>query len=134
LAAVLRWEAETVTREYLHGDLTERIIGAAYEVYNILGRGFLEKVYENALAFELRGLGLAVEAQCPVEVRYRGEVVGQFVADMVVEGKVVVEVKAAASLDGAHEAQLINYLKATGIGVGLLINFGPKVEVKRRVF
>ena len=117
-----------------HSDLTEKVIGAAYEVYNVLGTGFLEKVYENALALELRELALTVETQSPVEVRYRGEVVGQFVADMIVEGKVVVEVKAAAALDGAHEAQLINYLKATGIGVGLLINFGPKIEIKRRVF
>ncbi len=121
-------------REYLHGDLTEKIIGAAYDVHNILGRGFLEKVYENALAFELRERGFGVETQAPIEVRYRGEVVGQFVADMIVDGKVVVEIKAAASLDGAHEAQLINYLKATGISVGLLVNFSAEVEVKRRVF
>jgi GxxExxY protein len=121
-------------REYLHGDLTEKIIGAAYDVHNVLGRGFLEKVYENALAFELRDRGLALETQVPLEVRYRGEVVGQFVADMIVEGKVVVEAKAAAALDGAHEAQLINYLKATGISIGLLINFGDKVQVKRRAF
>ena len=121
-------------REYLHGDLTEKIIGAAYDVHNILGRGFLEKVYENALAFELRERGFGVETQAPIEVRYRGEVVGQFVADMIVDGKVVVEIKAGASLDGAHEAQLINYLKATGISVGLLVNFSAEVEVKRRVF
>lgn len=123
-----------MSADYRHSDLTEKIIGAAYEVYNALGRGFLERVYENALALELRSRGLAVEAQRPIEVRYRGEAVGEYVADLVVEGKVIVEVKAAATLDGAHEAQLINYLKATGIGVGLLINFGPVMEVRRRVF
>ncbi len=121
-------------QEYAHGDLTERIIGAAYEVHNVLGRGFLEKVYENALALELREQGMAAQTQAPIEVRYRGEVVGQYVADMVVEGKVIVEIKAATALDGAHEAQLISYLKATGISIGLLINFGAKVEVKRRAF
>jgi GxxExxY protein len=120
--------------DYRHGELTEQIIGAAYEVYNALGRGFLEKVYENALALELSRRGLQVQAQQPIEVRHRGEVVGQYFADLVVEGEVIVEAKSVASLDGAHEAQLINYLKATGIGVGLLINFGPEIEIKRRVF
>jgi GxxExxY protein len=123
-----------VKPQYMHSALTEAIIGAAYQVHNTLGHGFLEKVYENALAVELRERGFALRAQCPVEVSYRGELVGRFVADLVVEGQVVVEVKAASALDGAHEAQLINYLKATGNRVGLLINFGPQVEVRRRVF
>ena len=120
--------------DYPHSDLTEKIIAAAYDVYNAMGRGFLEKVYENALALELRSRGLAAEPQSPIEVRYRGEVVGEYFADLLVEGKVIVEIKAAATLEGAHEAQLLNYLKATGIGVGLLINFGPEIQIKRRVF
>jgi len=119
---------------YKHSDITDKIIGAAYRVYNTLGHGFLERVYENALALELRRAGVKVEQQFPVPVRYDGELVGEYVADLVVDNKVIVEVKAAGDLDGAHEAQLIHYLKATGIEVGLLINFGPRIEVRRRIF
>ena len=118
----------------LHEELTEKVIGAAYEVHNTLGFGFLEKVYENALAVELRRSGLRVEQQKPVPVRYKGELVGDYVADMVVEGKAIVEAKAVSAIEPAHEVQLVNYLKATGIEVGLLVNFGRKVEVKRKVF
>lgn len=121
-------------RGYKHSDITEKAIGPAYTVYSALGHGFLEKVYENALAIELGKQGVGVKQQEPVLVRYDGLVVGEYVADMVVDGKVIVEVKAQGSLDGAHEAQLINYLKATGIEVGLLINFGPRIGIKRRVF
>jgi GxxExxY protein len=121
-------------RGYKHSDITEKVIGAACVVYNDLGHGFLEGVYENALAIELAKQGVGVKQQEPVLVRYDGLVVGEYVADMVVDGKVIVEVKAQGSLDGAHEAQLINYLKATGIEVGLLINFGPRIGIKRRVF
>ncbi|MHC4480277.1 MAG: GxxExxY protein [Planctomycetota bacterium] len=93
--------------DYRHSETTEKVIGAVYKVYNALGAGFLEKVYENALALELRREGIRVEQQRPVTVRYEGEVVGEYVADLVVEGKVLVEVKAAGSLEGAHEgAQL----------------------------
>lgn len=113
--------------DYRHSRTTERIIGAAYRVYNTLGHGFLEKVYENALALELANAGMNVEQQHAAPVRYAGEVVGDYVADLVVDGKVIVEVKAAGSLEKSHEAQLINYLKATSIEVGLLINFGPEV-------
>jgi len=120
--------------DYRHSNVTERIIGAAYTVYNALGRGFLEKVYENALAVQMRGDGLRVVQQHPIRVTYAGQVVGEYVADLLVDGKVIVEVKACSGLDGAAEAQLINYLKATGIKVGLLINFGPEIEVRRRVF
>ncbi|MCK4374605.1 MAG: GxxExxY protein, partial [Candidatus Brocadiae bacterium] len=105
-----------------------------YKVYNALGHGFLEKVYENALALELRKVGLGVEQQYPAAVRYEGELVGDYVADLVVDGKVIVEVKAVRALENVHEAQLIHYLKATGIEVGLLLNFGPKMEIKRRIF
>ncbi len=120
--------------DYRYSDLTEKIIGAAYAVYNALGHGFLEKVYENALAVELNRLGLSVKQQEPVAVSYKGDLVGEYVADLVVEGKVIVEVKAVGELQKVHEAQLINYLKATSIQVGLLINFGPEIEIKRRIF
>ena len=120
--------------DYRHSQTTERIIGAAYSVYNELGHGFAERVYENALALEMDTAGLSVRRQEPLKVLYRGQVVGDYVADLVVENKVMVEVKAVAGLEGAHEAQLINYLKATGIEVGLLINFGPQIEIKRRIF
>ena len=120
--------------EYKHSCITEQIIGAAYEVYNHLGYGFLEKVYENALCREFERRGLAFQRQCMLQVGYKDEVVGEFVADLVVESKVIVEVKAVSNLGKCHEAQLINYLRATGIEVGLLINFGPKIEIRRRIF
>ncbi len=112
--------------------LTERIIGCAYRVHNELGPGFLEKVYENALRIELEEAGLGVGQQCPVPVRYRGQVVGDFYADLVVEGRVIIELKAVRELAKQHEVQLVNYLTATGIDDGLLINFGASVEVKRK--
>lgn len=120
--------------EYQHSDITEKIIGAAYEVYNHLGYGFLEKIYENALCLELTRQGLAVQQQCSLQVGYKGEIVGEYIADMVVENKVIIEIKAVNNLDKSHEAQLINYLKSTGIEVGLLINFGPRIDIKRRIF
>lgn len=112
--------------------LTEKIIGCAYKVSNELGCGFLEKVYENALAHELRKAGLSTEQQKPIIVRYDGVVVGEYVADLVVEGCVLIELKACKSLDDIHSAQCLNYLKATNFPICLLINFGrPKVEIKR---
>ena len=118
----------------LYEELTEHIIGAAYEVYNQLGFGFLESVYERALAVELRIRGLAGAFQSPIEVRYKGVAVGEYVADLTVEGKVIVELKSVRTLTQAHEIQLVNYLAATGIDVGLLINFGEeKVEVRRKI-
>jgi GxxExxY protein len=112
--------------------LTERIIGCAYRVHNELGPGFLEKVYENALRIELTEAGLGVAQQHPVPVRYRGQLVGDFFADLMVEGRVIVELKAVQNLTKEHEVQLVNYLTATGIDDGLLINFGSSVEVKRK--
>lgn len=117
-----------------HGEITERIVQAYYYVYNTLGYGFLEKVYENALAIELRKRGLNVRQQAPVRVSYDGHEVGSYFADLLVEECVIVELKAAEALADEHHAQLINYLKATEIDVGLLLNFGPKPEVKRKVF
>jgi len=118
----------------LHGDITDRIIRGFYNVYNELGHGFLEKVYENAMKIELESLGLAVTGQLPITVYYKGHEVGEYFADLCVEGAVIVELKAAEALTEAHEAQLTNYLKATGNEVGLLFNFGPKPEFTRRIF
>ena len=116
-----------------HAELTERIIGAAYAVHNVLGHGFMEKGYENALRVELEEEGLAVEQQVPMVVSYRGRLVREYLADMIVDGKVIVETKAVSELAKEHEVQLVNYLKATGMEVGLLINFGRSVEIRRRI-
>ena len=114
--------------------LTERIIGCAFEVSNTLGCGFLEKVYENALAVQLRKSGLRVQQQSPIMVYYQDELVGDFAADLLVDGSIVVELKAAKALDDVHLAQCLNYLKATGLTLCLLLNFGsPKLEIKRVV-
>lgn len=121
-------------QDFKHTELTERIIGAFYEVYNNLGYGFLEKVYENSLVLELRKLGLNVVAQVPISVSYKGVLVGEYVADVLVEDKVIVEIKAVRVLLSEHEAQLLNYLKASKLEIGLLVNFGPRAEVKRKAF
>jgi GxxExxY protein len=117
-----------------HNEITEKILKGFYEVYNELGRGFLESVYENALTLLLKEYGLSVKTQEELNVRFHGQLVGVFRADMIVEGKVLLELKAVRSLDAVHEAQLLNYLKATGIEIGLLLNFGNTPEFKRRVF
>lgn len=117
-----------------HGELTEKIIGAAYAVYNRMGFGFLESVYEKCMLIELRDAGLDARSQVSIQVRYEGESVGDFVADILVEDTVIVELKSVGALSEAHEVQLVNYLVATGKPVGLLLNFGGKsVEVKRKV-
>lgn len=112
--------------------LTERVIGCAYTVHNKLGTGFLEKVYENSLRIELQLAGLAALQQHPIPVRYRGHLVGEYFADLLVEGRLLIEVKAVQNLAKEHEVQLVHYLTATGIDDGLLINFGPRVDVKRK--
>ena len=118
----------------LEGDLTDKILGAAFRVLNTLGAGFLEKVYENALSLEVQRAGLTVEHQKKFEVRYAGATVGEYQADLVVAGKVIVECKAVSNLESVHEAQLMNYLKASGMRVGLLVNFGkPKLQYRRFV-
>ena len=114
--------------------ITEKIIGCCYAVISVLGSGFLEKVYENALAHEIRETGLRVSQQHPIKVCYDGVEVGDYVGDLVIEDQVIVELKAVKALDTIHRAQCLNYLKATGYNVCLLINFGaPKLEVKRIV-
>jgi GxxExxY protein len=117
-----------------HQDLTQKIIGAFYTVYNTLGYGFLEKVYENAMVIELQNAGLEVAAQIPINVYYREQVVGEYIADLLVEQSVIVELKAVHTLRPEHEAQLLNYLNATRYEVGLLLNFGAKPEIKRKIF
>jgi GxxExxY protein len=115
-----------------HQALTREIIGACYDVHNALGHGFVESVYHRALMIALRERGLEATSQVPLQVHYRDEVVGEFVADILVDGVVLVELKAAAVLMADHQAQVINYLRGTGMEVGLLVNFGrSRLEVKR---
>ena len=118
-----------------HADITEKIIGAAFEVYGVLGYGFLESVYQKAMQVELQRLGLKCEIECPIKVKYKDTIVGDFRADLFVNEVVIVELKTAKNYNAEDEPQLLNELKATGIKVGLLINFGrTKVEFIRRAF
>lgn len=118
-----RWETNQIT---------EAVIGAAYKVSNTLGSGFLEKVYENALAIEIRKNGLSAAQQHPINVKYENAIVGEFIADLLVQAEILVELKTVKAPDEIHLAQCLNYLKATGLRVCLLINFGnPKIEIKR---
>ena len=117
-----------------HSDITDQILNAFYKVHRMLGYGFNEKVYENSLAIELQKVGLRVAQKLEIEVFYEGHLVGTYEADIVVNDVVILELKAVKQLLNEHEAQLLNYLKATRIEVGLLLNFGPTAELKRRVF
>jgi GxxExxY protein len=120
--------------EYPDKELTQNIIGAAYEVHNVLGRGFLEKVYQNALAEELRLRGYRAEIEVKIPVYYKDVLVGDYYADILVENRIVLELKALSELTSQHEAQLLNYLKATGFKVGLLLNFGSqRVQIRRKI-
>ena len=116
-----------------HADLTRKVIGAFYQVYNTLSYGFSEKVYENSMVLELQSAGLKPVQQQPIVVYYNGVEVGQYIADIIVNDTVLLELKATRQLTSDHEAQLLNYLKATKMEVGLLLNFGPKAEVKRKI-
>ena len=120
--------------DYKHKELTEKIIEIFYRVYNTLGYGFLEKVYENALVIEFRKEAIEVICQAPINVFYESQIIGEYYADLLVDGKVILEIKAVKKLTQEHEAQLLNYLKATDIEVGLLLNLGPRPEVKRKAF
>ncbi len=117
-----------------HGDITEKIIAAFLKVYRFFGHGFNEKIYENALVLELRQSGLKVEQQIEIDVFYGPEHVGTYIADLIVEDRVLVELKAVRQIIDQHEAQLLNYLKATRFEVGLLLNFGERSDFKRKVF
>jgi len=120
--------------DMLHKELTDRIIACFYKVYTNLGYGFLEKVYENAMLVELNKNGLEAISQYPVKVNYDGVSVGEYYADIIVEDKVIIELKASANLVPENILQLQNYLKATNIEVGLLLNFGKKPEIRRKTF
>jgi len=124
---------KSTEKNYLHSELTEKIIRCVYEVFAELGPGFLEKVYENALLIRLREIGLSAVQQVPLAVLYHGACVGEYFADILVEDTVVIELKALSGLTRVHEVQLVNYLKATGKQVGLLVNFGDKIKIVRRV-
>jgi len=124
----------TDKKNMLHQDISDKILKCFYEVYNILGYGFLEKVYENALYTELTRSVLNCERQKKIKVFYKDNQVGEYYADILVENKIILELKATETICEEHEFQLINYLKATDIEVGLLLNFGKKPEIKRKIF
>ena len=119
---------------FKHSELTEIIIGIFYEVYGELGHGFLESVYRNSMALALRKKGLSVQAEAPITVFFRGENVGDFRADLVVEGRILLELKTAEAIVAAHEAQVLNYLRSTDLELGLILNFGPKPQIRRLLF
>ena len=119
---------------YKHSDLTDKIIKAFYTVYNKLGYGFLEKVYENAMLIELKSRGFKVESQKLIKVYFKDTIVGEYFADIVVNDKIILELKSCEALAPEHEVQLFNYLKATKIEVGLLFNFGKRTAFKRKIF
>ncbi len=118
----------------LHDEITSRIIASFYRVYRVLGYGFLEKVYERAMVIDLRTGKVHIDQQVGIKVYYNGQIVGNYYADLLAEGKVIIELKAVDVLAEEHELQLINYLKATDIEVGLLLNFGPRPQVIRKIF
>ena len=117
-----------------HEDLTSKIIACAYKIHNTLGFGFLEAVYQNALLIELLKTGLHAEKEKKIQVHYDSQLVGDYMADIIVENKIILELKSVKDLHPAHSAQLINYLKATGMEIGLLINFAESVQVKRKIY
>jgi len=118
----------------LHKEITDKVLRVFYDVYNNLGYGFLEKVYQNALMIEFEKKAVSTEVEKMIEVHYDGQVIGTYLADIIVERKVILELKACEQLNGKHKNQLINYLKATDIEVGLLLNFGPEPTFKRVIF
>lgn len=120
--------------EYKYSDITRQIIGAFFDVYNNLGYGFSEKIYENSMMIELRKRDFRLVQQASIPVFYEGQLIGQYYADIIVNDKVIVELKATRHIIADHEAQLLNYLKATNFEVGLLLNFGPKAQTKRKAF
>ena len=118
----------------MYEDITKKIIKCFYNIYDELGSGFLESVYEKALMIELEEIGLKADSQKSLNVYFKDQLVGEFKTDIIVEEKVIIEIKAVTKIMPQHEAQLINYLKATGVKVGLLVNFGDKLQFERRVF
>lgn len=120
--------------DYKHQELTGKIIKIFYDVYNELGHGFLESVYRNAMIIALREVGIMAEAEKPLQVWFRGQIVGEFKPDIVVEGVVILELKSARAMEPVYEAQLLNYLRATEVEVGLILNFGPRPQIKRMIY
>ena len=120
--------------DLLHKEITDAILKSYYAVYNQLGYGFLEKVYQNAMYFELKSLGFQVEPQKQIKVYFKNQLVGEYYADLLIENKIIIELKACELLMNVHLAQLMNYLKATNIEVGLVLNFGEEPEFKRIIF
>ena len=120
--------------KFLHKSLSDSILKIYYEVYNELGYGFLEKVYQNAMYFELKSQGFKVEAQKQIKVFYKSQIVGEYFADIIVEGVITLELKACECLKDEHQAQLLNYLRATKVEIGMLLNFGTEPEFKRLIY
>ena len=120
--------------DFKYKELTEKIIEIFYRVYNKLGYGFLEKIYENAMMIEFKKENISAVSQSAIKVLYEGEIVGEYFADILISDKIILEIKAAKNIAEEHEAQLLNYLKATNIQVGLLLNYGPKPNFKRKAF
>jgi len=121
-------------QDFKYKELTEKILEIFYRVYNKLGYGFLEKVYENAMMIEFKKENISAVSQSAIKVLYEGEIVGEYFADILISNKIILEIKAAKNVAEEHEAQLLNYLKATNIEVGLLLNYGPKPNFKRKAF
>ncbi len=121
-------------QDFKYVELTEKIIEIYYRVYNKLGYGFLEKIYKNAMMIEFKKENISAVSQSAIRVLYEGEIVGEYFADILISDKIIVEIKAAKNVAEEHEAQLLNYLKATDIEVGLLLNYGPKPNFKRKAF
>jgi GxxExxY protein len=122
------------SKDLKYREITEKILSCFYNVYNELGYGFLEKVYENSLLYELKQNGLKCIKQKPIKAYYKSQVVGEYFADLVVENKIILELKAVESIKKEHEHQLVNYLRSTDMNIGLLLNFGKKPEFKRKIF
>ena len=129
----MTYQSEISRKILLHSEITEKIIQQSYYVHNTLGFGFLEKVYENALVKKLKDIGLDTKQQYPIKVSFEGKIIGDYFADILVENKVIIELKSVLKTAPIHSAQLVNYLKATGIEVGLLINFGKSCEINRKI-
>ena len=121
-------------QDFKYVELTEKIIEIYYRAYNKLGYGFLEKIYENAMMIEFKKENISAVSQSAIKVLYEGEIVGEYFADILISDKLILEIKAAKNIAEEHEAQLLNYLKATNIQVGLLLNYGPKPNFKRKAF
>jgi len=128
------WTQKSTDKSMKYEEISDKIINSFYNVYNTLGYGFLERVYENAMMIDLRKAGLNCENQVPIKVFYQNEIIGEYFADILVENKIIIGLKAIKHITKQDEAQILNYLSSTKIEVGLLLNFGEKPEIKRKIF